>query len=94
MRVYYNVENDEYITEKELYKSFLEYKADPENCCDYDFRHYISNCMTANNGILQTITERIRHLEKIFKTLTEEQEEQEIIGKQLEVLRIIARNEQ
>lgn len=94
MKIYYDIENDEYITEKELYNLFLKYKMDPANCCDYNFRHYVSNCMTENNGTLQTIAKRISNLEKLFKTLTEEPEEQEIISKQLEVLRIIARNSQ
>ena len=94
MNVYYDIETEEYITEKQLLRLFLDFKTDPDNNCDYDFSHFISNCMTANNGTLQTITGRICSLEKLFKTLTEEPEEQEIIKKQLEVLRIIANNEQ
>jgi hypothetical protein len=94
MKIYYNIETEEYITEKQLFRLFLDFKADPHNGCDYDFNHFISNCMTANNGSLQTITGRICSLEKFFKTLTEEPEEQEIIGKQLEVLQIIANNDQ
>ena len=93
MKLYYDIENDEYITEKQLFRLFLDFKTDPDNGCDYDFSHYISNCLTVNNGSLQTITGRICSLEKLFKTLTEEPEEQEIIEKQLEVLRIIARSE-
>lgn len=50
---YYNIENDEIITEKQMLKDYEEYgKADYETITDY-----ITDCHVRNNGVLVELSE-------------------------------------
>ena len=63
---FYCIETGEYITREQLVKEFSELKkADPVQY-DYSFSHYIMNCLTSNNGSLQTMQQRKNNLEKQY----------------------------
>ena len=74
MKIYYDVDQNEYITEKQLFREYSKAKS-LDGTIDYDFNHYISNCLTINNGSLYTKEQRIKQLEKQVINLETEQTE-------------------
>ncbi len=52
--LYYDSENNEYITTEELKKEFEELKAN-EDTEAKTFKEYLSNCMYYNNGTLEEV---------------------------------------
>ena len=54
MRKFYDTENDEEITLKELQQEYENLKASGDTESE-TFEQYLSNCMTYNNGTLEEI---------------------------------------
>ena len=93
-RYYYCIKTDEYITREQLAKEFSELKkADPKQY-DYDFSHYLMNCLTINNGSLETMQQRKNYIAKQiflysldgFDTDTDFSEEIESLKQELQKL--------
>lgn len=91
-KYYYCIETDEYITMEQLEKEYNELKkADPEQY-NYDFSHYLMNCLTINNGSLETMQQRKNYITKQifmysfdgFETETEYTEEIESLKQELQ----------
>lgn len=59
-KLYYDIENEEYITEKEIRtKHYIPYHDKGES-----FAVFLNNCMSYNNGTLQPIEHREKELKK------------------------------
>lgn len=61
MRYYYDIETEKYISESELRTIFGNLKQENSDI-DYSFLHFISNCLTRNNGSLETLQTRKAYL--------------------------------
>ena len=70
MRYYYDIEQEKYISRHELQKIFERFKADNPCEYNYDFSRFVMNCLTINNGPIQTLYQRKSNLEKLFFTVS------------------------
>lgn len=64
MNIFYDFEQDEYITKGELFRIFNQLKEENPSEYNYSFPHFVANCMSINNGSLWTIKQRIQKLEQ------------------------------
>lgn len=58
MRMFYDVDRETFVTEKELREEFFELLSDSNTAEEYEnisFAEYINNCLTENNGTLEEI---------------------------------------
>ena len=64
MRYYYDIEQQEYIPESELRAIYNQLRTEQPDNYDYSFLHFISNCLTQNNGSLESVIIRKNKLVK------------------------------
>ena len=74
MKIYFDIETDEYVTEKQLFDEYKQAKKE-DSTIDYDFTHYVNNCLTINNGSLYTVKQKIEQLKNQVDILVTEQKE-------------------
>lgn len=75
--LYYDSENNEYITTEELKKEFEELKAN-EDTEAKTFKEYLSNCMYYNNGTLEEVRwiqyfKEVREVIRLYLSITHSQ---------------------
>lgn len=66
MRYYYDIEQEKYISREQLKNTFEQLKTENPDEYNYSFPHFVMNCLTSNNGSLQTLSQRKTALEKAF----------------------------
>lgn len=53
-RIYYDIDTEDYITESDLRKRYIDF-VDDENNEYISFSEYINNCLVINGGNLETV---------------------------------------